>query len=64
MSTLAFATVSSYSPAGDESHVMPPPTPYSAVRLSASTTTVLIATLKDARGGPADAGARKPTAPQ
>ena len=47
----------------DESHVMPPPTPYSAVPVSASTTTVRIATLNDA---PADrcAGARKPTAPQ
>ncbi len=37
---------------------MPPPTPYSAVPLSASTTTVLIATLNEARGCPADAGAR------
>ena len=45
-------------PAAEESHVMPPPTPYSAVPVSASIVTVLIATLNDADGGPADAGAR------
>ena len=64
VSTFAFATISSNSPAAEESHVMPPPTPYSAIPVSASIVTVLIATLNDADGGPADAGARKPTAPQ
>jgi hypothetical protein len=41
--TRAFATISSYSPDADESWVMPPPTPYSAVRVRVSRTTVRIA---------------------
>ena len=42
---------------------MPPPTPYSATPVSASTTTVRMATLKHARGPGAPAGARYPIAP-
>ena len=42
---------------------MPPPTPYSAAWVSSSTTTVRMATLKQARGPGASGGARKPIAP-
>ena len=50
VSTRAFATVSSYSPSALEPHVMPPPTPYSALRLSVSRSTVRIGTLNRAAG--------------
>ncbi len=43
---------------------MPPPTPYSAVRVWVSRTTVRIATLKFERGSPDPGGARYPIAPQ
>src|SRR3954468_10462429 len=61
--TVAFARTSSYSPRAVESHVMPPPTPYSARRETVSTVTVRIATLNRACHPPRGAGARKPIVP-
>ena len=63
MSTRALATTSSYSAAARESHVIPPPTPYSAWPVAASCVTVRIATLKRAAVGD-PAGATYPTVPQ
>jgi para-aminobenzoate synthetase/4-amino-4-deoxychorismate lyase len=56
--TRVFATASAYSAPASESHVMPPPTPYSAVRETVSRVTVRIATLNRAFGKPDPCGAR------
>ena len=64
MSTLALATTSSNSLAARESQVMPPPTPYSAVPVWASSMTVRIGTPNLAAGSPDPGGERNPTAPQ
>ncbi len=58
MRTRDFATVSSYSARASESHVIPPPTPYSAIVETVSTVTVRIATLNRAFGLPEPSGAR------
>ena len=61
--TAALVSTSACSAAASEPQVMPPPVPYTAFRVTVSTTAVRIATLKRARTG-VSGGPTSPMAPQ